>query len=232
MALAPQPKLPDTSVTELFAAELASVLNAMTGEQPGWEASPPEPAPASGRHVGWQQSFSDASFGPAYVWTPYEAAVEIGNRMLRAAGVTDEDEAGAADTYLEIVRQALSSLARALSARAGKEIACIDGGDRQTPSDAHHVRLRLKFPDGGAADCYVHFPAQPPEEKTLRAAAAPPPEEAVASTLERSKTLDLLLDVELPVSISFRPYPDGSKGRGEADHRLHHRVGKECRSAR
>src|SRR4051794_32340507 len=107
MGVSPQPKLPDTSAVELFAAELASVLNAMTGEQPGWEASAPEPAPTSGRHVGWQQSFSGAAFGPAYVWTPYEAAVEIGNRMLRAAGVTDEDEAGAADTYLEIIRQAL-----------------------------------------------------------------------------------------------------------------------------
>ena len=154
MAAPLPPKPPDTSVIELFATELASVLNAMTGEQPGWEASAPQPAPASGRHVGWQQAFSEPSFGPAYVWTPYEAAVEMGNRMLRAAGVTDEDEAGAADTYLEIVRQALSSFARVLSARAGKEIACIDGAERQTPSDAHHIRVQLKFPDGGAAACF------------------------------------------------------------------------------
>ena len=62
-----------------------------------------------------------------WVGAKRESWEEIGNRILKSAGVEDGDAESIRSTYLEIVSQALSGVAGALSARAREDVACTDG---------------------------------------------------------------------------------------------------------
>jgi len=134
---------------------------------------------------------------------------EIGNRILKSAGVEDGDPESIRSTYLEIVNQALSGVASALSARARTEVACVDG--QEAPPSASGDGLSYSF-EIGVGD--QTFPVIGVFSKTLtdlpdRAAQADtprqlsPPAKSAPADGNKPTAIDLLLDVELPVSVSF-----------------------------
>jgi flagellar motor switch protein FliN len=189
----------DAGITAAFASELATVLESMTGEKPSCDLGAPEAAPpAAGGALVWKQEFTGASLGPAWIMADVSGAVGIGSRMLRAAGIEDQDESGAKSTYLEIVNQALSGLTRVLGARAGREVTCSKGAESRPPSDLTFAPIRMTFPDASEVTVYAHFRTLEPNE--------PRPDQAAATgacSTGNPKNLDLLLDVELPVTVSF-----------------------------
>ena len=58
---------------------------------------------------------------------PQRSWEEVGSRVLRSAGVDEQDPESIRSTYLEIISQALSGIAGEVSSRAGREVACAEG---------------------------------------------------------------------------------------------------------
>ena len=187
---------------EQFAARLASAVETMTGERPAIEfetANPPAGV------LAWYQPFDGAS---GAVWLSVAEAdfKAIGGHILKAAGLEDADAETIKSTYFETVSQVLAGLAQAMSGRLNSEVTLPPGREKNEQDAAAAAldwsRAAIKLPQL-AAVVYIGFenalldclaPAETPAEVREIVSQAP------ALT---SKTFDLLLDVELPVSVSF-----------------------------
>jgi flagellar motor switch protein FliN/FliY len=132
-----------------------------------------------------------------------------GRRALAGAGVQEVSEEEARATWIELLNQAFSAMAQQLSELAGESVSAANGkvapgpppqGEPQLAelSLAGREAIRLRMVISGdleaAAEKWLAGPP-PAESPALR----PPPGREDHSY----KTLDLLKDVELPVSVSF-----------------------------
>jgi flagellar motor switch protein FliN len=187
---------------ECLTSRLVSVFEAMTGARPQIRCEAGKAPEAGG--LRWRQPFRGAP-GAVWIEAPEKHWVEAGNQILRGAGIEDADGPTIRSTYVEILGQALSGIAQDFSSRLGREVACSEGGESQGPADAHWGRLTVQFEGqfAGTAEMAAGIEeslleALLPVEAPLKAAAGA--QEGPAIT---AKTFDLLLDVELPVSISF-----------------------------
>lgn len=154
------------------------------------------------------------SAGPdARIWVAANSKTwqEIGNRVLRSAGVDDATPEDVRGTYVEILNQCLAGVASALSTRAGKEISCVEGSEKPpsasqggaaysfeiTLGDQPHSLLAVFTP----ALAELGEGAKPPAAPSDAGDRARPP--AARTTAATASSIDRLLDVELPVSVSF-----------------------------
>lgn len=203
--------LRQTLATEL-ATDLAKAIEAMTSDKPKLNLASGSPAPEV-PHTTWCQKFSNTS-GAAWLTAATEAWISIGNRTLRAAGIEDGDAETSKSTFVEVLSQAFSMLSRSFSGRTNVDWNCTEGAEStESPAPAWTV-VNLTFSDGAAESLYVAFDdavltdlspapralAAPPLPALARQSTQTP---AVHPAVEKSKTLELLLDVELPVSVSF-----------------------------
>lgn len=196
----------------------SQAVESMTGEAPTatWEHAPGAPEErADDQWLWWLQPLSLGPEASITVGTPEPAWVSIGTRSLKMAGIEDVDRNDARSTYLEILQQTLSSFAQSLTGLVGHEVTCEKG--RQIPAVqplAEMLRVTVAFSGEtlptvevglSLAMLKVTSEASEPPDAALRPspATAPGSMEAAAGTASGSKTLDLLLDVELPVSVSF-----------------------------
>ena len=202
-------------VAEEWARQLTTVFETMMGDAPyvTFAALDSQDGPESADLLWWEQPFSLNS--QAILWAGAAASCwqEIGRRVLGSAGAEDADVANIRSTYLEIVRQALSGIAVILSKRAGKEVSCVDGGESEPPANANQPWFSFEVHLGEQALPMVvtvsSGMAGSPEKAAPAAIAVPA---AVADPLKapnptaapaKPNSIDLLLDVELPVSVSF-----------------------------
>lgn len=199
-------------LAEEWARQLTHVMESMTGELPyvTYQHHPLSAADVESGAQGllwWEQRFSLSSDALVWVGAGPKSWEEIGNRVLRSAGIEDSDRDSIRSTYLEIVNQALSGLAGTLSNRAGREISCQEGRESAPPLESSGYSFEisigeLAFPVFAAfassvAD--VTVAAAPPEETTV-----PDPQPVPQKPQpHKSSAIELLLDVELPVSVSF-----------------------------
>jgi flagellar motor switch protein FliN/FliY len=189
----------------------------MTGESTRITFTPHQLAsteidPAQQELLWWEQPLS---LGPdAKIWVAASALSwqEIGNRVLRSAGVDDATPEDIRSTYLEIVNQSLSGVASAISTRARKEISCVEGRAAPPPpavpgagSFAFEISLgEQAFPLLAVFASSIANLSDAPEHAPVKA--APEGRAQVASPAAQagaSGSIDLLLDVELPVIVSF-----------------------------
>ena len=211
----PDPLLPAAPawLAENWAAQLTRAIESMAGEAPEVEFTPHELSAAdletgSGKFCWWEQGFSLGSDSLIWIGAAPATWREIGNRVLRSAGVEEEDVETVRGTYLEILSQALSGLAGTVSARVHKEVSCRGGRESPPPSaGVAGYSFSLTFGEF-AVPVLAAFNASwsslsesAPEDspEANRAAAARPASAAVY----KPNPIDLLLDVELPVSVSF-----------------------------
>jgi flagellar motor switch protein FliN/FliY len=197
-----------------WALGLGGVIESMTGEKPEVEWRPGPFPPEAERSLCWEQSFGAEPGALLWVAAPEPSWKAIGGRILAAAGVED----GAADdirgTFIEVLNQALAAMARSLAGRSRLQISASgrESRPKEPPQFSFAVEVKLGavsitllagFSDelcreaSGAADADMNAGAvaeklQAPKADGIAPAAAPP-----------VKSLDLLLDVELPVSVSF-----------------------------
>jgi flagellar motor switch protein FliN len=217
---------------EQLARRLAEVFEAMAGARPEIQvdrvASPAaerstgsEPAPGSEAGVlRWRQAFNGA---PGAVWIRASDPdwIEASNQILRAAGIQDADQETLKSTWTETLGQALSAIAQDCSGRLAREVTCAAGEESAGPGPARWTRIGIRFPGeptpvaeiaAAIEDALLEALRQP----ALRSAAAASASSAAgasgstgvtspnaAPAVLTSKTFDLLLDVELPVSVSF-----------------------------
>src|SRR5262249_36637130 len=127
-----------------------------------------------------------------------------GREVLRAAGIEDGDPSSIKSTYLETVGQAFSMFADVIGKRIGKEVTCEGADEAAAPADLPWTLLRLTF---GSTKIHLYLAFQEELVEAIQVA-VPLAATAIVSAKDTgeaapSKTFDLLLDVEMPVSVSF-----------------------------
>src|ERR1051326_6471438 len=208
----PVPVASETWLIEQWTSKLASAVASMMGDAPAVTAGGKlQKSPAGADIVWWEQPFNVSPEARVWVGAPTITWRTIGNEVLKSAGIDDADDDNIKSTYVEILNQSLAGIAQALTARFRREVTCDGGGETtNVPGDSLPVSVML----GDA-----HLPRYMASSKDLvdlcekSPATRSTPEPAVSSPAPKSqapmddrgypKGLDLLLDVELPLSVSF-----------------------------
>ncbi|HEY2016050.1 MAG TPA: flagellar motor switch protein FliN [Bryobacteraceae bacterium] len=204
---------------------LEQVLESMTDQRPAahWQATSgplSEVAAATGAGLEadllwWEQPFESSPEMIVWVAAPRSSWEHAGTLTLKAAGLETVEPGEAKNTWFEILGQSLSVMARSIGALLGHEVTCEAGVERGPDPDVREwASVALKFADTTLAPLLVAFSAKlvsavsaPPPEHEAERHEVPPPSDQEAGTgvsaTANSRTMDLLLDVDLPVSISF-----------------------------
>jgi flagellar motor switch protein FliN len=209
---------PAARLLDEWAQALVQVLEAMTDQKPAFEWQTDAAAePAAGVELlWWEQPFQISPAAKVWVAAPRAVWEHIGTLTLKAAGLETAGSSEARNTWFEILGQSLSSLANAIGARLGREVNCEAGVERAPgPEARHRAALSLSFNETTLAPLLVSVsaklvslisaPSETPAKGPPSAPSSPVPDPALPEepSAARARTLDLLLDVELPVSISF-----------------------------
>lgn len=170
-------------------------VEALVGERPRLAVADND---APQEQVWWRRDrFSFPEGASVWTGTPPEVISALGKRVLEAAGAEAGDSDQVRSTYGELIEQAVGALAGALEMKLGKEIrrAGAEEIDGAPPGDVIALTAQL----GGEPPyrIWVAFEGIP-------TGATPTESPAAEDTGEgQPRPIDLLLDVELPVSISF-----------------------------
>jgi flagellar motor switch protein FliN/FliY len=188
-----------------WASQLGDVLESMAGEKPEleWKDSQEEEQNIT---LGWEQPLNCGPDGVFWVGAGDAAWKTIAGKVLAAAGVEDASGEDLRSTYTEVLSQANSATAQKLGQRLGREVVTTGGQEvSAAPGGTSPQTLLVRF--SGAPGVAVQFTAGLGVEGLFRAAAPLEPDQAPAApppgNTPGSRTLDLLLEVELPVSVSF-----------------------------
>jgi flagellar motor switch protein FliN/FliY len=176
-------------LAEEFCARLAAVYESMAGEAPELQVQPLAELPAVA-NVYWRQTFSgiDGFVSIAASEADWTAAARP---ILHATGADEGDQARFKSTYFEILARALEGIAQALRVRLRREIACSERDESTSPVEALWTPVSFRI---GAEHGTLWIAGD-----ALFSSALMPPADAES----QSRTFDLLLEVELPVSVSF-----------------------------
>jgi flagellar motor switch protein FliN/FliY len=199
---------------EEFSSRLATVFETMSGERPAIEIEQLTDFPDDSAQR-WRQPFSGIP-GAAWVAASEAGWTAAGGHILHAAGIEESDPGSLKSTYMETISQALSGMAGAMGGRVGHEVNCTGGEESVAPTvDATwamlHVHLGAETADIAigleAAMVAVMVASSQPRvsapERIAESASAAAAGNGGFTVPANSKTFELLLDVELPVSVSF-----------------------------
>ena len=216
-------------LAEEFASGLARVLESVTGNLPavetGSDAIPAEDLPdVAGAK--WFQFRVEGNANAALAVGARESHwFRIGKCSLDSIGLQDASDADAQNTCQEVLQQVVSGLAGAVAGRAGRRVDLSAAVSVARPPESMPLRA-IAVNLGGEESVRIFFGADPALEAVMKRgdaseelakeqataldrsklqlpAATSPPENFPPSPPLNSQTLDLLMDVELPVSISF-----------------------------
>jgi len=204
------------TVVDQWAQSLGDVLAAMTDQRPEveWHPGDGPAADEAAEMLWWEQPFHGAPDLCVWIAAPTALWEHAGSVTLLAAGLETVAQAEARNTWFEILGQSLGVMARSLGAVFGHEVTCDAGVERPALREiGGWAVVTMRFPDASPPPMHLAFGgrllsalASPPRPESEPAMAEPPeralPVEA-GEPLPRSRTMDLLLDVDLPVSISF-----------------------------
>ncbi len=203
-------------LAETWAERLAETIENMTAERPqaATRAGAP-PWDGSEEALWWEQPLSLGNQAIVWVGAPERVWSYIGTYVLRSAGIETNDPADARNTYLEVLSQALSGMSQSLAERLHRQVDCENGKESTAAApDSAGYQIELQLADAPIES--VSFRVASTFARTLNLSG--PSSEAPESTphiplLEqtvndaplstRPKALDLLMEVELPVSVSF-----------------------------
>jgi flagellar motor switch protein FliN len=209
-------------ILDQWAETLAQVLESMTDQRPAvrWQAAsgslaevaPPEAAESE--ILWWEQPLQVSPEAIVWVAAPHATWEHAGTLTLKAAGLETVEASEARNTWLEILGQSLSALARAVGSLLGREVTCDAGREHDPDAETREwAVVTMAFGESSLPPLLVAFspklqdliltPPAPPADPPPRAARADPGNEPAPASVVRSRTMDLLLDVDLPVSISF-----------------------------
>jgi flagellar motor switch protein FliN len=213
-------------VVDAWSESLVQVLESMTDHKPEvhWKPASGSPAEARGVSSGaeaadaellwWEQPFHIAPGTAAWLAAPRGVWEHCGTLTLKAAGLESVESGEARNTWLEIVGQTMGGMARSLTALLGREVTCEPGSEHAPEIPLQEwAAVTVAFPEGplpvfllGFSGALASLAANPPVSEP-EAAAHDVPRQPKAGPEEperpHSRTMDLLLDVDLPISISF-----------------------------
>ena len=196
---------------------LVDVVASMADQKPEapWEAATAPSAEAD--LLWWEQPFQIAPGATVWVATPRTTWEYVGTLTLKAAGLETVETNEARNTWLEILGQSLSGLARSIGGVLGREVTCETGAERAPETHPETAAsLTLSFGDAPQSPLWIGFspklidlishPGGGEADETVEAHT--PRTDAGAEPVQARRgdippTMELLLDVELPVSVSF-----------------------------
>jgi flagellar motor switch protein FliN len=190
--------------------DLAQVIESMTDRRPAveWEASDSAGVANTPETVFSFFKLHCPQEAGLWIAAPGPTWGRIGKLTLQAAGLEESSKDEVRKTWQEIVSQWVSALARALGSLLGHEVTSEDAGE-STPEGQHDwLMASVRIEDTDLPPLAVAF--SPALAKAI--AASPETEKTGLSDFPEMetnqlpyplRTLDLLMDVELPVSISF-----------------------------
>jgi len=156
------------------------------------------------RPLWWRPNLDAGPGATVWIGARQPAWAALGQSILAAAGIDSASEEEQRSTFLEVIRQSLSGLATAIGGLLGREVVAIDGAEEE-PS--HALRCSVAIRAGEQALPDLLFCVSPELVATLPKPDRPEPQQASEDSLDLSPrargTLNLLLDVEMPVSVSF-----------------------------
>ena len=200
-------------LTEEWIARLSSSVELMTEVAPGLKQESQVPASTVPADALWLSISLDlAGDAAVFIGAAEETWLQIGKSALQAAGVADAALEDARGAYLEIVTQATSGLAQAIGARIGKPVASLPPQELKAAAQdvGDHVvvtPVEISLRESPLGKLYLRWSdsldlALAPSNSVGSALTAPGPASNRAAP-EKSRTFDLLMEVELPVSVSF-----------------------------
>src|ERR1700733_14191286 len=143
-------------LAEEWGRQITRAVESMTGESvlisfAPHQLAPTEVDPSQSEPLWWEQPLSLAPDAKIWVGAAANSWQDIGNRVLRSAGVDDATPEDIRSTYLEIVNQSLSGVASVVAVRARKEISCVQGRSAAPPA----------VPDAGVYGFEITLGGQP-----------------------------------------------------------------------
>jgi flagellar motor switch protein FliN/FliY len=182
------------SLTEHFAAQLGRVFETLAGDRIAFSVQCAGEQPGTAGRLIWRQPFSNVDGAFSWVSASASAATAIGSHLLLAAGVQNNDKSSVESRFFEAISEAFSALASDLSARLELDLTCRPGAESEQAPQSEWFTISCEL-EGRFVALDIAFDAQ-----LLNLFEQAAPGKTPAKT---PKTLDLLLDVELPVSVSF-----------------------------
>ncbi|MCC6340628.1 MAG: flagellar motor switch protein FliN [Bryobacterales bacterium] len=207
-------------IAEAFASAFGQSIEAMTSERPeiDWSvlsAAPGGLAAETDGWLWWEQPLTAAPGSKCWLGAAESTWSEAGRLALVAAGLDDITAEDCRGTWMEIQGQTLSSMSQSLTRRIRKEVNCEKGCEIDPPPNPDwSIEVRVKLGDAPQRLVFgwneeLRLAAEPASEPAKQTSAAETkagtaaPGRALSPAVENSRTLELLLEVELPVSISF-----------------------------
>ncbi|HEY1241650.1 MAG TPA: flagellar motor switch protein FliN [Bryobacteraceae bacterium] len=197
------------ALVDSWAENLGEVLEFLTAERPqvSWQTLGTTPANAA-ELLWWKQGFSVSPEAAVWIGAPQPSWEAVANLMIKAAGLEASAEGESRKNWEEVLSQWLSTLARSIGSALGQEVLGTKESEAAPPEDQKDwAALTLTFAETPLAPLAFAFStglldllaAASTRARDTGNDASPPSEEATPV----SRTMELLLDVELPVSISF-----------------------------
>ena len=186
-------------------AALGLALSSMTGKDFSVTAEPGAEFTTAEGPIIWEQSFSVADEPALWLVAGHDLWTSAGRLTLQAAGIDEVSDEDSRSTWQEILNQTMGGFASALSADLQAEVNAVKGREIGTePTGVEWTVCAARCPNDEGKDDVWYFRAAWSEDLT---ATSGTPEIVQKSSMQRdsavSKTFDLLLDVALPVSVSF-----------------------------
>ncbi|MDE3197498.1 MAG: flagellar motor switch protein FliN [Acidobacteriota bacterium] len=191
----------EASVVQHLETAFASALTSMTGKtftvtrHSGGEAGEME------EPFVWAQTYSVDAAPCLWLMAGRDLWNSVGQLTLAAVGIdslTDEDSRS---TWQEIVGQAMGSIASALTLEVHREITAVKGEECEAPQDVVWTVFSATHSEGGGP--WYLKAAWPQALLGVFEPADIIEKPAFGRDTTFSKTFELLLDVALPVSVSF-----------------------------
>jgi flagellar motor switch protein FliN len=193
---------------------LADAIASMSSSRPEVTWQPQTDAVAPDSEPVWQElSFDFHSAGPAaWLGASQSDARALGALLLTEAGVDDADEGLQEDTYSEVVNQAFSVLARAVTERLGKEVLAkpLAASAQAPPPEARRFSVAITHGETPTIRCLLCFGES--FTVALTAALATPSQQSAEPQAEPKSAPDaaqpkgilaLLLNIDLSVRIAL-----------------------------
>jgi flagellar motor switch protein FliN/FliY len=199
-------------LAEDLTVRLRQALESMTGGPPEVECRPS--TTDEGDLLWLANPLSAGADAILYAGAPEPTWTAIGRKVLTSAGIDEPGESDLRSTYQEILTQALSSHAQAIGGRLRREVVCDAATEAKPPEGGLRVEYVIGLGDGPLPPLRIVFSAgllavlDPQESANAQQAGEGAALDQVTradlpASVTNSRTLELLLEVELPVSVSF-----------------------------
>ena len=162
-------------------------------------------APAAVEDSEWfGYDFVPGQFGSIYFGSDRSTAVALGHRLLEAKRRTSEHEHHALHATGHLMKQLAESVARNVSARLNVPLECNESAGPDPESLASLESFGVEFSDAENNTHLLRCAVAPATVTGVEEASSSASTSALASRAAvPAQNLDLLLDLEMPVTISF-----------------------------